>query len=168
MAAYNAWTKANFPACQLVLGLPSYGYVSKSKVERLRTRAKSKKPKKDNNAIVTEDGGDDSQVQFSDLVKQGALVPQDPSAAGDNTTAYWRIFEAAHGFERRWDACSDTPFLRSSEAGQVVTYDDPYSLSLKAAFVKEVGMLGVNMFDIHGDTEDWDLIDSVRKSLGVQ
>jgi len=38
---------------------------------------------------------------------------------------------------------------------------------MKAAFAREVGMLGVNLFDIHGDIDEWDLTDSIRKSLGL-
>ncbi|KAI0940229.1 hypothetical protein AcV5_001393 [Taiwanofungus camphoratus] len=34
-AAFNQWTAANFPASQLVLGLPLYGYVSKSTAKTL-------------------------------------------------------------------------------------------------------------------------------------
>ncbi|KAF8192629.1 glycoside hydrolase [Pholiota molesta] len=94
VAAYNAWTAANFPASKLVLGLPSYGYISSSTATHLRTRKWS--------------------------------------------------------FERMWDSCSDTPYLRSITSRQIVTYDDPES------------MLGVNLFDIHGDSEQWDLIDSVE------
>jgi len=76
-------------------------------------------------------------------------------------------FVANGGFERHWDGCSDTPYLRSTASKQVVTYDDPESIGLKAAFAKQVGMLGVNLFDVHGDTDGWDLTDSARKSIGL-
>jgi chitinase len=58
--------------------------------------------------------------------------------------------------------------LRSAFTKQVITYDDPESIGLKAAFAKEVGMLGVNLFDLHGDTDYWDLTDSARKSIGLR
>ena len=67
-----------------------------------------------------------------------------------------------------WDACSNTPFLRSAGAQQVVAYDDPVSLEIKAQLVREAGMRGVNMFDVHGDTDDWDLTDALRRGLGLQ
>ena len=57
--------------------------------------------------------------------------------------------------------------MRSASADQVVTYDDPLSLGMKAAFAQGVGLLGVNMFDISGDTDQWDLTDAVRKGLGL-
>ena len=76
-------------------------------------------------------------------------------------------FEGAGGFTRHWDVCSSTPFLRSQFAQQVITFDDPQSLGLKAAWAKEAGILGVNIFDLHGDTDDWDLVDSLRNGLGI-
>lgn len=163
MAAFQAWTAANFPPCKLVLGVPSYGYISTSHAERLRTRSTfSSIPqtrRSDSIKIVDQDGGSDSQVQFRQLVRQGALV----RSLGNGPP----IFSSSGGFERRWDSCSDTPFLRSASSGQIITYDDPESLGMKAAFAREVGMLGVNLFDIHGDIDEWDLTDSIRKSLGL-
>ena len=77
------------------------------------------------------------------------------------------VYTALKGFEREWDACSSTPYLRSAAARQVVTYDDPQSLEMKAVFVRYAGLLGVNMFDIHGDTDSWDLTDALRRGLGL-
>lgn len=76
-------------------------------------------------------------------------------------------FEAAGGFTRHWDLCSSTPYLRSQFAEQIITFDDPQSLGLKAAWANDAGILGVNIFDIHGDTDDWDLVDSLRNGLGI-
>ena len=166
VAAFKAWTAAKFPPCKLVLGLPSYGYISTSHAERLRTRSASsfnsnrQARQSDSVEVVDEDGGSDSQVQFRQLVKQGALVR---SAHGNGSPT----FSPSGGFERRWDTCSATPFLRSTSSGQIITYDDPESLSMKATFARQVGMLGVNLFDIHGDTDEWDLTDPIRKSLGL-
>ena len=164
VAAFQAWTTAKFPPCKLVLGLPSYGYISTSHAERLRTRSAFdsnwQARQSDSVKVVDEDGGSDSQVQFRQLVKQGALV-RSPHGNGSPT------FSPSGGFERQWDTCSATPFLRSISSGQVITYDDPESLSMKADFARQVGMLGVNLFDIHGDTDDWDLTVSIRKSLGL-
>ena len=57
--------------------------------------------------------------------------------------------------------------MRSEDARQVVTYDDPVSLEMKGQLVRQAGMLGVNMFDVHGDTDEWALVDSLRKGLGL-
>ncbi|KAJ7180229.1 glycoside hydrolase [Mycena crocata] len=153
LSGFEAWTKAGFPASQVVLGVPSYGYLSNSAATRLRTRRSAPKTVR----LI----GDGDQIQFRDLCKQGALVR--------NTTCdnYGSIFVGNGGFTRYWDKCSSTPFLRSASQRQVVTYDDAHSLGMKAAFAKQVGMLGVNMFDVHGDTDKWDLTDAIRRGLGL-
>ncbi|EPQ59486.1 glycoside hydrolase [Gloeophyllum trabeum ATCC 11539] len=158
-SAIGAWVGAGMPASKIVLGVPSYGYISRSTATKLRTRAGLEVDGEEvtvADAVIlkNEDGGSDNgQLQFSDLVSQGALVG--PS------------FDGAGGFTRHWDECSSTPYLTSTGAEQVITYDDPQSLQLKAALAKEQGLLGVNMFDVHGDTDQWDLIDAVRKGLGL-
>ena len=77
-----------------------------------------------------------------------------------------REFAGARGLRREWDGCSSTPFLRG--AGQVVAYDDPASLALKAQLAARAGMRGVNLFDVHGDTDAGDLADALRRGLGLQ
>ncbi|KAF8076520.1 glycoside hydrolase [Lyophyllum atratum] len=175
-AAYDKWTSAGFPAIKLVLGLPAYGYVSASKAPGLRQRRSSstnhtqaiQSRKGDPTVhgqvkVVSEDGSSsEGQVTFVELVRQGALVLVRPADA--NRTA---SFDGAGGFERHWDRCSGTPYLRSSSAGQVISYDDPESLYMKAEFASKVGMLGVNIFDTHGDTDQWDMTDAARKGLKV-
>lgn len=152
------------------------------------------------NMAVNEDGGtDNGQVQFRELVRQGAIQAHASSSGAPVTDASSstsvsrtpkhtgsfnrpdaarphrdieareprRFFAGGNGFVREWDACSSTPFLRSQKARQIVTYDDPVSLEIKAQLVLQAGMLGVNMFDIHGDTDEWDLTDSLRRGLGL-
>ncbi|KAF8195755.1 glycoside hydrolase family 18 protein [Mycena galopus ATCC 62051] len=145
-AAVKAWTAAGFPASQLVLGVPAYGYVSKSTATRLRTR---QTPVQD--VTLAGEGG---QIQFRDLVQQGALV-RNPDGS----------FDGSGGFTRSFDECSSTPFLRSVSRGQVVTYDDPQSLAMKATLAKRMGLLGVNVFDVTGDTDCWDLVDGLRRGF---
>jgi chitinase len=154
VAAYNAWTNVGFPPSKIVFGLAAYGYASKSNATSLRTRSNS-------SPLVTVIS-DNGQVPFRELVSQGALVrtiAADPSSPGS--------FNAAGGFERYWDNCSGTPFLRSVSAGQVISYDDPKSLKMKAQLAKELKLRGTNMFDICGDTDRWELTNSVRNGLGL-
>ncbi|KIP02119.1 glycoside hydrolase family 18 protein [Phlebiopsis gigantea 11061_1 CR5-6] len=242
VAGVATWTAAGFPASQIVLGVPSYGYIARSASDALTTRALvSRRPRHvpmhldgpagdalgtdalDDPllhaagapgaapAVTNEDGGADAgQVQFRDLVGQGVLQyvpawstsaaarvasgdpgdapsdavdasddagaaaaggPGDPDAAlstlsfAGHTIA--NVFTAADGFERRWDACSSTPYLRSAAARQVVAYDDPQSLEMKATFARYAGLRGVNLFDIHGDTDNADLADALRRGLGL-
>ncbi|KAF7352678.1 MPN domain-containing protein [Mycena venus] len=123
-AAFGAWSSAGFPASKLVLGVPSYGYVSKSTATRLRTRRQTQ-------AQSVQLACDGDQIQFRDLHRQGALIRR---ADGS--------FTGAGGFTRYFDQCSSTPYLRSLSRNQIVTYDDPQSIVMKAAFAKGMGMLG--------------------------
>ncbi|KAH9844225.1 glycoside hydrolase superfamily [Rhodofomes roseus] len=215
-AAVRAWTSAGFPVNQLVLGVPSYGYISQSTATHLRQRSRPTLRRRSHGRrlrnrhrtrsslvqwteadsdsdtagsptiMATNDDGSaaDGQVQFRGLVLQGILqyAPQEPyegqpedTALGGssaptrffaNTKEIDSLYDGWSGFMREWDECSSTPFLRSGAAEQVVTYDDPLSLGMKANFAQGVGMLGVNMFDVTGDTDQWDLTDAVRRGLG--
>ncbi|TRM67679.1 glycoside hydrolase family 18 protein [Schizophyllum amplum] len=142
VAGYQQWTDAGFPGEQIVLGIPYYGYRSRSDASRLRTR---------------DDFGDDAQVEFRDLVASGALV-KNPNGTSP-------MFVGGDGFTREWDECSGTPYLVSSAAHQVISYDDPESLGMKAKWVKEMGMMGVNTWDIHGDTDDLILANTVLAAM---
>ncbi|KAK2466301.1 hypothetical protein APHAL10511_001943 [Amanita phalloides] len=158
--AFKIWTASGFPASKLVLGLPTYGYISSSSADDLRTRSENYSREVGSVVkIINSDGDSEGQVLFRELVEQGALVYTTEQQAGIAS------FIGSGGFERRWDECSNTPFLRSTSANQIITYDDPSSLHMKAQFVKEMGMKGVNFFDIHGDTNGWDLTDAVTNGL---
>ncbi|KAF9782934.1 glycoside hydrolase family 18 protein [Thelephora terrestris] len=132
----------------------------------------------DSDCAGAEDDEDDVQELTFSLSPAGGLmvnpVDGDRSSAGSLVSTppppnvfTVASFEGAGGFSRLWDVCSSTPFLRSESAQQIITFDDPQSLGLKAAWVKEAGILGVNVFDVHGDTDDWDLVDSLRRGLGI-
>jgi chitinase len=61
------------------------------------------------------------------------------------------------------------PWIRSSYTGQVVTYDDPDSLSMKAQFARQSGLRGCNMFSMDGDWtgSNWPLVDALRSGMGI-
>ena len=121
-AAIEAWKAAGFSPDQLVLGLPSYGYIQRSTVERLQNRhAHHERAISNSHAgltrrlrqaavkgvapilVVNGDGGtEDGQVQFSALVRQGAL------AKAGKTRHGVPVFVSGGDFERLWDACSST------------------------------------------------------------
>lgn len=107
---------------------------------------------------LTDEGADIGQVQFRELVRQGVLC-RDPASP--------EHYVGCGGFTREWDTCSSTPFLHSEAGGQVITYDDAQSLELKSAYAKQSGLLGINIFDVHGDTNEWELLRSLRMGLGL-
>ncbi|KAK0468166.1 glycoside hydrolase family 18 protein [Desarmillaria tabescens] len=153
-AALNAWTMAGFKLSQIVLGIPAYGILSTSNATGLRTRSKRGSP-----ALAADDDQKQGEIQFRSLVDQGALSIR-------NDTSGQRYFVASPGFTRDWDQCSSTPFLRSLDANQIVSYDDPESIGLKAKFVMENGMRGTSMWEMTGDTEYNDLTNAVRTMFG--
>ncbi|KAJ3931094.1 MAG: glycoside hydrolase family 18 protein [Lentinula lateritia] len=153
-SAVKQWSQAGFPLYKQVLGVPYYGYLSNSDATRLRTRASSPSVR-----LIADQGADQGSVTFRNLVKQGALVAS-PSSDGRR-----RIFTASSGFNRYWDECSATPFLRSQTSRQLVSYDDPQSLHMKGQFVKKMGMLGTNTWDMSGDTPQNDLVVALMDGL---
>ncbi|CAE6478866.1 unnamed protein product [Rhizoctonia solani] len=170
-ASVAAWMAAGFPSSQITLGLPSYGYVqtstAKALIQRRRIPGKLRVRQDEDDEVQAAgagtvrvkgegEGGDSGQVQFKQLIKAGALKI---NSNGN--------YVGAGGFSRLWDVCSSTPYLVSQNAKQVVAYDDPQSLGMKAAFARGAGLLGVNMFDVHGDTENWTLTDAIREGLGL-
>jgi chitinase len=155
-AAIKAWTAAGVPPSKLVLGAPSYGYISTSTATHLRQRDQNASPP--NVHALTNEGANEGQVQFRELVRQGVLC-RDPTALGG--------YVGGGGFTREWDACSSTPFLRSEATGQIITYDDAQSLELKSAYAKQSELLGINIFDVHGDTNEWELLASIQRGLGL-
>ncbi|KAG6830825.1 hypothetical protein H0H92_014477 [Tricholoma furcatifolium] len=181
-SAVQRWMAAGFPPEKLVLGVPSYGYLSSSSAETLHQRRKArfsssrgrnKSRTTSDVRLIAEDDQQEGQIMFRELVRQGALVrsplangTQDNGASSPSFNANnSSTFVGVHGFTRYWDSCSETPFLRSPSQNQVATYDDPESFSLKAEFVKKMGLRGVNMFDTHGDTDEGDLTMSLRNVL---
>lgn len=146
-SAFNAWTSAGFTASKIVLGVPAYGYVIETSFPR--TPSLSAHPPV---RAYSDDGS--GQVTFGSLVTQGILVQRQDGS-----------FQGSSGFTRRWDNCSSTPFLRSDEAGQVISYDDNRSLGIKAAWVRNMGLGGVNLFEAHGDTLDHHLTLALRAGL---
>ena len=160
VAAYDAWTSGGFRAAQLVLGVPAYGYVSRSTENTLRTRHARR------NAISLVPDSD-GQITFSQLVQQGALIRNvvGQSIEQEPLNPISEEFVGWSGFERKWDGCSATPYLVNTVVKQVVSYDDPESLAIKAQFVKTMGMAGVNFWEVTGDW-NWVLIDTVRTAFG--
>ena len=133
---------AGIPANKLAIGFPGYGYLYPSNNDKLRTREAAV-------TLQSEEGKNEGYIQFSALVKAGVL--NDKS-------------EGVGGFTRRWDNCSSTPFLTGN--GQLVSYDDPESLRLKGNLVKDRGLWGMAMWDIHGDTQGGVLIRAAMEGMG--
>ncbi|KAJ7668685.1 glycoside hydrolase family 18 protein [Mycena polygramma] len=188
-AAFNQWTAARFPASKLLLGLPLYGYVLNSTKTTLSgsftapdsipasngkqapasavsgpIRGANKRPPQlpvpkpevvpGSSATANLQSWWGQQIPFSSLVSSGALVKSSSGTYGEGG-----------GFTMGWDDCSDTPFLFNTAQSTVVSYDDTYSLSDKAAFAKSSGMAGCFTWSLDQD-DGVTLQNAIRTALG--
>jgi len=96
------------------------------------------------------------QIGFNALVSMGVL-------ARSSTGTY----SAINGYQRLWDSCSSTPFLRNAVRGVVVTYDDPDSIRLKAQYAASRGIGGIAFWDMSTDNRN-DLMIAARQGFGFE
>lgn len=68
----------------------------------------------------------------------------------------------AGGFVRYEDASADVPYLFNAQTGVFITYDDPASLTKKAAFARSKSLAGTMIWDLSSDTADSRLIGALR------
>ncbi|GAA6056603.1 hypothetical protein JCM3770_006662 [Rhodotorula araucariae] len=102
-------------------------------------------------------GLEGNQIQFVDLINYGVLVK-------DSETLEW---VGTNGYTRQWDTCSSTPYLYDTSRKVVITYDDPHSLGLKGQLAVSNSIGGMLMWDLSGDTKDFQLTQSYRSSMGL-
>lgn len=69
-------------------------------------------------------------------------------------------------YERFWDDTAQVPWLYDASSRTMISYDDPESLALKAAYVREQGLGGVMFWEISQDSDDSALLDAIHMGLG--
>ncbi|KAF9484198.1 glycoside hydrolase family 18 protein [Pholiota conissans] len=190
--AFAQWTNAKMPAAQLLLGVPLYGYVSKSSKTVLTG---SSLPTMAMNILHSEEVKDEDGKTTSTFLNAMHLkdvadvVPTEQvsvTTATADLSKYWGqqiafkdIVKAgalvkksdgnygqAGGFTMGWDNCSDTPYLFNKNKTTVVTYDDTWSLTDKAKFAKSSGMAGCCTWSLDQD-DGFTLHTAVRVGLGL-
>ncbi|KAJ6631572.1 hypothetical protein B0H10DRAFT_2207205 [Mycena sp. CBHHK59/15] len=168
---------AKFPVAKLLLGLPLYGYVLDSTKTLLagsftdpdaagggRASARCKQApcaRAGASASGCAGGGDGEPPELvgatdalSSIVASGALVKQ-----SDGT------YRVGVGFTMGWGNCSYAPFLYNKAQSTVVSYDDTYSLTDKAAFAKSKAMAGCFTWSLDQD-DGVTLQNTIRAALG--
>ncbi|PBK85665.1 glycoside hydrolase family 18 protein [Armillaria gallica] len=184
-AALAQWTSAGFPASQLLLGLPLYGYVSQSSVTRL---SGSLMPSSE---MVLIQGNDEpvngqAPVRKLEFLNGAHARPKSPEVKATASLQSWwgqqipfstivssgalvknadGTYSGSGGFTFNWDDCSDTPYLYNTSQTTVVTYDDTWSLADKATFAKNNGMAGCFTWSLDQD-DGVSLMNVIRSSLG--
>ncbi len=67
--------------------------------------------------------------------------------------------------DRYWHDVAQVPWLYIPETETMISYDDPQSLRLKAAYVKEQGLGGVMFWELSLDSEDSALLNALYETL---
>lgn len=186
-AALAQWKAAKFPASQLLLGLPLYGYVSQSTKTALTG---SLMPSDDMVLLQNiERPGDHGGHFLNGAHPVSKKQPNQNNEAGlapANLQSWWGqqipfsaivksgalvkksdgTYGEGGGFTMGWDNCSDTPYLFNVGQKTVVTYDDTWSLTDKAKFAKQSGMAGCFTWSLDQD-DGLTLHNAIRKALGL-
>jgi chitinase len=69
--------------------------------------------------------------------------------------------------ERFWHDTAQVPWLYDADSGVMISYDDPESLALKAAYVREHGLGGVMFWELSGDDADSSLLAALYETLNA-
>ncbi|TBU57448.1 glycoside hydrolase [Dichomitus squalens] len=171
VSAVNAWTAANFPANQLVLGVASYGHsfsVPNSAALSGSGAALAPYPAFD---ASNQPMGDSWDAQSPESNMCGVVTPAGPSGIFD----FWGLVEggfltmngtAASGIDYRFDECSQTPYVYNPSTQVMVSYDDRSSFTAKGKFISEQGLLGFAMWEAGGDYNDI-LLNAISEAIGI-
>ena len=89
----------------------------------------------------------------------------------EGSPMYYNIVKAMAGgaYQRFWDAKSQVPYAVNAAGNSFISYDDPESVGLKAAYAKANNARGVIIWEITGDVmEDGStpLLDQIRAGFG--
>ncbi|KAJ1966455.1 hypothetical protein IWQ62_002422 [Dispira parvispora] len=152
----EAWTKAKFPADRIVAGLAAYGRAM-STTSPMDGKSQNMKRKA---MDYTRGDSDDSNEQpscakdpavYSGVWKYRSLISQGIVDKNNKTSPDWTY---------HWDNVTQTPWLYNEKNKTMISYDDIYSLGIKAQYAIEKQLAGVMMWEITQDNGD--LIESVQ------
>ena len=73
-------------------------------------------------------------------------------------------FIGRQGFVRYWDDRAKAPYLWNSTSRTFITYDDPYSIRIKAQYVKAHHLGGMMFWELSEDRND-ELLDVITRSM---
>ncbi|CAN5681656.1 hypothetical protein BH09VER1_BH09VER1_03040 [soil metagenome] len=104
------------------------------------------------------------------MVKKWGDTPLKASSHTD--LEYRKIFSLlSAGWQRKWDDQASVPWLQSPPGlpAELISYDDPQSVELKAKWAREAGLRGVFFWEISQDFIEGRnvLVEAARKRLGL-
>ncbi|OCH93947.1 glycoside hydrolase [Obba rivulosa] len=174
VSGVKAWTDAEFPAHQIVLGVASYGH--SFQVSQSDALASS-----GSNTLVPYPSFDASEQPLGD--SWDSVAPAGVDQCGNPTSGgpsgifdFWGLVQggfltnngtAASGIDFRYDNCSQTPYVYNPTTGVMVSYDDAQSFAAKGQFINDAGLGGFAMWEAGGDFNDI-LLDSITNAIGIE
>ncbi|KAA1479345.1 glycoside hydrolase [Dentipellis sp. KUC8613] len=188
VSAVAAWTKAGFPASQILLGVASYGHsfhVAQSAALATSASASSASSTNDTGSS----GGNSSTLAAYpafDKSQQPAGDKWDATADGMTDVCgnpdvvggvfdFWGLIDGgfltsngtvAQGIDYQYDDCSQTPYVYNPTSQVMVSYDDATSFAAKGQFISTAGLAGFAMWEAGGDRNDI-LLDAITGGMGV-
>ncbi len=134
-SAVNSWLKGGIPANKLVLGLAMYG------------RGWS--------GVATPNAG---------LFQSATGVPK---GSFEDGVFDYKDLKANYipKMTRYWDEASKVPWLYDSATGVFISYDDSESIGHKAKFISSKNLGGGMFWELSGDTNDYELLDSLNRGM---
>ncbi|KZP14641.1 glycoside hydrolase family 18 protein [Athelia psychrophila] len=163
VSAVQAWTSANFPANQIILGVASYGH-SFSVPQTTAVAADVIAPYP---AFSPAQPAGDSWDGVAGIDQCG-----NPVAAG-GIFDFWGLVDggflnangtSAPGIDYLYDNCSQTPYVYNPTSQVMVAYDDATSFTAKGQFIVDAGLAGFAMWEAGGDLGDI-LLDAIKTPL---
>jgi len=78
---------------------------------------------------------------------------------------YSELADFLSGMTRYWSEEAQVPWLYNATTQIMISYDDPESLALKAAYVREHGLGGVMIWELGSDDAEHSLLSAVNEGL---
>ncbi|KDE09111.1 hypothetical protein MVLG_00826 [Microbotryum lychnidis-dioicae p1A1 Lamole] len=167
----QTFKKAGVPVEKMVVGIPSYAHSYKlksstlkkqkigrwtSQVYQNKTSTIPKGDKSDSNA-PTPDVCNKRSAAYSGSWTYNSLISEGLLSADGS--------KGLKGYTRRYDYCTETPFLFNPKTKIMINYEDGQSASAKIGYVTEEFLAGVFVFDSTGFNRD--VLKTIRSALDV-
>jgi chitinase len=105
---------------------------------------------------------------WSDIKGEGTGPYQPGSRPADRIETKYGAMAATlidrGGFVRMWDSQAQAPYLWNKDTRTFISYDDPESLRLKSAYIRDKGLAGAMFWEYSGDATGV-LLDTLFTSL---
>ncbi|MBP2474930.1 GH18 family chitinase [Crossiella equi] len=98
--------------------------------------------------------------------KKGLFLPYSSTLSAPQ----WKTLKAQYLTNPAWQQLRHTtaqvPYLYNSSTKQLISYEDPQSIAVKAAYAKQTGLRGTFMWELSDDDAQWSLLEAMRGPFG--